>query len=156
MRIFILNGPNLDMLGSREPEKYGPQTLQDLEDVIQSTYPSHIFTFFQNNHEGNIIEQLHELANQPEAEGLIANFAGFTHSSVAIRDALHMLTIPKIEVHITNIHARESFRHQSITAGACDGVIAGFGFNSYLLAVRALELMGRTPSDQFGSRKASE
>jgi 3-dehydroquinate dehydratase-2 len=148
MRIFVLNGPNLDMLGKREPEKYGSQTLKDLEDLIRDTYPSHIFTFFQNNHEGNIIEQLHELMNQPEAEGLIANFAGFTHSSVAIRDALHMLSIPKIEVHITNIHAREPFRHQSITAGACNGVIAGFGFNSYLLAVRALELMHRPKSDQ--------
>ena len=155
MRIFVLNGPNLDMLGKREPEKYGSQTLKDLEDLIQSTFPSHIFTFFQNNHEGNIIEQLHELVHQPETEGLIGNFAGFTHSSVAIRDALHMISIPKIEVHITNIHAREQFRHTSLTAGACDGVIAGLGFNSYVLAVRALELMQRTKSDRTGARKVS-
>lgn len=151
MRIFVLNGPNLDMLGKREPDKYGSQSLAHLEELLQHTYPGYSFTFFQSNHEGNIIEQLHELMNQPESEGLIANFGGFTHSSVAIRDALHMLSIPKIEVHITNIHARESFRHQSLTAGACDGVIAGFGFNSYLLAIRALELMHRSGSGTSGS-----
>ena len=143
MRIFILNGPNLNMLGKREPETYGTDTLDDLYSLLQRTFPSHVFSFFQSNHEGDIIEQVHELVHQPEQEGLIGNFGGFTHTSVAIRDALSMLTIPKIEVHISNIHARESFRHTSLTAGACDGVIAGFGFQSYVLGVRALELILR-------------
>lgn len=143
MRIFVLNGPNLDMLGKREPETYGTETLDDLYDLLQTTFPSHVFSFFQSNHEGDIIEQVHELVHQPGQEGFIGNFGGFTHTSVAIRDALSMVEIPKIEVHISNIHARESFRHTSLTAGACNGVIAGFGFQSYVLGIRALEILHR-------------
>ena len=138
-----MNGPNLNMLGKREPETYGHETLEDLYKLLQKTFPSYVFSFFQSNHEGEIIEQIHELVHQPEQEGLIGNFGAFTHTSVAIRDALSMLKIPKVEVHISNIHARESFRHNSLTAGACNGVIAGFGFQSYVLGIRALEILHR-------------
>ncbi len=131
------------MLGKREPDTYGHETLDDLYKLLQTTFPSYVFSFFQSNHEGEIIEQIHELVHQPEQEGLIGNFGGFTHTSVAIRDALSMLKIPKVEVHISNIHARESFRHNSLTAGACNGVIAGFGFQSYVLGIRALETLHR-------------
>lgn len=140
MKLLVINGPNLDMLGKREPEKYGHKTLDSLKDLLKKAYPKHQFLFFQSNHEGAIIEKIHELVNDSDFDGVVGNFAGFTHTSVAIRDALHMLKIPKIEVHITNIHAREEFRHTSLTAGACTGVIAGLGFNSYVLAVKALEL----------------
>jgi len=141
MNILVINGPNLDMLGKREPEKYGDQTLESLEELLRNTYPDHSFTFFQSNHEGAIIEEIHKFVTYSDIDGAMANFGGFTHTSVAIRDALHMLNIPKVEIHITNIHAREAFRHKSITAGACNGVIAGFGFNSYILGVKALELL---------------
>ncbi|HKJ33192.1 MAG TPA: type II 3-dehydroquinate dehydratase [Balneolales bacterium] len=139
MNLLVINGPNLNMLGKREPEKYGNKTLGSLEELLKETYPDYHFTFFQSNREGDIIEKIHTLVNESDFDGVIGNFAGFTHTSVAIRDALHMLKIPKIEVHITNIHAREEFRHTSLTAGACDGVIAGLGFNSYVLAVKAIE-----------------
>jgi 3-dehydroquinate dehydratase II len=143
MRIFVLKGPNLNMLGKRDPKQYGSQTWDDIANLLIKSFPAHQFAFFQSNHEGEIIEQLHELVHQPEAEGFIGNFGGFTHTSVAIRDALDMLTIPKIEVHLSNIHAREGFRHTSLTAGVCKGLISGFGAHSYVLAVHALEYHNR-------------
>jgi 3-dehydroquinate dehydratase-2 len=139
MRIFVLNGPNLNMLGKRDPTQYGSLTWDDIAKMLIKTFPNHQFAFFQSNHEGEIIEQLHELVHQPEAEGFIGNFGGFTHTSVAIRDALDMLKIPKVEVHLSNIHAREAFRHTSLTAGVSNGLISGFGPQSYVLGVRALE-----------------
>lgn len=139
MRIFVLNGPNLNMLGKRDPTQYGSQTWDDISQLLIKTFPNHQFAFFQSNHEGEIIEQLHELVNQPEAEGFIGNFGGYTHTSVAIRDALDMLTIPKVEVHLSNIHAREAFRHTSLTGGVCNGLISGFGAHSYVLGVQAIE-----------------
>ncbi len=139
MRIFVLNGPNLNMLGKRDPTQYGSLTWDDIANLLIQSFSGHQFAFFQSNHEGEIIEQLHELVHQPEAEGFIGNFGGFTHTSVAIRDALDMLNIPKVEVHLSNIHAREAFRHTSLTAGVCNGLISGFGAQSYVLAVRALE-----------------
>lgn len=146
MNIFILNGPNLNKLGSREPEKYGTGSLSDLEQYLKERFPAHAFEFFQSNFEGAIVEAIHKLADQQDIDGLIGNFAAYTHTSVAIRDALQLLQVPKIEVHLTNIHARESFRHRSLTAGACNGVIAGFGFQSYALAVTALEGLVSGPS----------
>lgn len=139
MKIFVLNGPNLNRLGSREPEKYGTETLPDLENYLKERFSMHAFEFFQSNSEGAIIDTIQKLAEDSDFDGLIGNFAAFTHTSVAIRDALQLLSIPKVEVHLTNIHAREEFRHQSLTAGACDGVVAGFGFQSYVLGVKALE-----------------
>lgn len=138
MRIFVINGPNLNMLGKRDPQHYGSQTLDDIAALLERSFPEMVFSFFQSNHEGELIEQVHELVHQPEQEGLICNFGAFTHTSIAIRDALDMVTIPKVEVHLSNIHARETFRHTSYTAGVCLGQISGFGAYSYVLAVQAI------------------
>lgn len=126
------------MLGKRDPQHYGSQTLDDIAALLERSFPEMVFSFFQSNHEGELIEQVHELVHQPEQEGLICNFGAFTHTSIAIRDALDMVTIPKVEVHLSNIHARETFRHTSYTAGVCLGQISGFGAYSYVLAVQAI------------------
>ncbi len=144
MRIFVINGPNLNMLGKRDPQHYGSLSLEDIHRLLEKTYPSMVFSFFQSNHEGELIEQLHELVHQPEQEALICNFGGLTHTSVALRDALEMVQIPKVEVHLSNIHAREDFRHRSLTAAACIGQISGFGAYSYVLAVQAILNASRT------------
>ena len=127
------------MLGKREANHYGTGTLDELKESIKKEHPNHTFTFFQSNHEGELVDFIQSLVHKKNAGAVIANFGGLTHTSVSIRDALALLTIPKIEVHLSNIHAREEFRHTSRTAGACNGVIAGFGFQSYHLAVNAVE-----------------
>lgn len=139
MNILILNGPNLNLLGEREPEIYGSTTLSDIEILLQAEFPAHQFVFFQSNHEGELIERLHSAFRDSELGGVVINPGGFSHTSVALRDALSALRIPKVEVHLSNIHARESFRHTSLTAGACQGLISGFGVDSYRLGIRALE-----------------
>lgn len=139
MIIGVVNGPNLNMLGKREAEHYGTGTLDDLQAEMQEKWPEHIFVFYQSNHEGELVDFLQKRITEKDVQGLIANFGGLTHTSVAIRDALAMLDVPKVEVHLSNIHGREEFRHISRTAGAANGVIAGFGFLSYHLAVTALE-----------------
>jgi len=141
MKIAVINGPNLNMLGKREAGHYGTGTLAELMEELKSTHSTHEFLFFQSNHEGELVDFIQKRAVDTDIDALIANFGGLTHSSVSIRDALALLHIPKIEVHLSNIHAREEFRHTSITAGACNGVIAGFGFQSYHLAVKAIEGM---------------
>ncbi|MCA1802664.1 MAG: type II 3-dehydroquinate dehydratase [Rhodothermaceae bacterium] len=141
MRIFVVNGPNLNMLGKREPELYGHQTLEDLESILQEAFGQHSFEFFQSNHEGDLISQLQRLPLSNAYDAVLINPGGLSHTSVSLRDSLSMLSVPKVEVHISNIHAREEFRHHSITAGACDAVIAGLGFDSYSLGVRAAELI---------------
>lgn len=138
MNITVINGPNLNMLGKREAGHYGTGTLAELESGLRTNHPTITFTFFQSNDEGDLIDYIQGLVSEnSKTDAVIANFGGYTHTSVAIRDALAILDIPVIEVHLSNIHARESFRHQSLTAGAADGVIAGFGFLSYQLAVDA-------------------
>ncbi len=139
MNILILNGPNLNLLGEREPEIYGSTTLSDIEILLQAEFPAHQFVFFQSNHEGELIERLHSAFRDSDMGGVVINPGGFSHTSVALRDALSALRIPKVEVHLSNIHARESFRHTSLTAGACQGLISGFGLDSYRLGIRALE-----------------
>lgn len=141
MKIAVINGPNLNMLGKREARHYGTGTLSELMETLKSTHPTHQFLFFQSNHEGELVDFIQKRATDNDIDALIGNFGGLTHTSVSVRDALALLHIPKIEVHLSNIHAREEFRHTSITAGACNGVIAGFGFQSYHLAVKALEAM---------------
>lgn len=148
MRVFVINGPNLNMLGKRDPKHYGSAGLDELENQLKHSFPSIGFTFFQSNSEKEIIEQVHELVNQPEAEGLLINAGGLTHTSVILRDALDMVSIPKVEVHLSNIHAREGFRHQSLTGGVCDGIISGFGFHSYILGVYALLQLNRTRNSE--------
>jgi len=139
MRIIVINGPNLNMLGKREADHYGTGTMDELMKSLKENHPNHTFEFFQSNHEGELVDFIQSLVVKNYAEAIIANFGGLTHTSVSIRDALALLDIPKIEVHLSNIHAREEFRHTSRTAGACNGVIAGFGFHSYHLAVNAVE-----------------
>ncbi|MDZ7695269.1 MAG: type II 3-dehydroquinate dehydratase [Balneolaceae bacterium] len=138
MKLFILNGPNLNMLGKRDKEQYGSDTLADIQILIKKKYPNHDFTFFQSNSEGEIVSAIHKLMHG-EFEGLVANFGAYTHTSVAIRDALEMLAVPAVEVHLSNIHAREEFRHQTLTGAVSSGIIAGFGKYSYLLGIQAVE-----------------
>ncbi|HML09051.1 MAG TPA: type II 3-dehydroquinate dehydratase [Xanthobacteraceae bacterium] len=147
--VYILNGPNLDLLGSREPEIYGRATLADVEKLCRATAEQHglAVEFRQSNHEGAIIDWIHE-ARAREAAGLIINAAGLTHSSVAILDALLAMAAPVIEVHISNIHAREPFRRHSYISRAARAVICGFGIDGYALAIHGLAAMiggsGRT------------
>jgi 3-dehydroquinate dehydratase-2 len=138
MKIAILNGPNLNMLGKRDAEQYGTATLDDIQSLITESFPDHQFTFTQSNLEGELVSAIQSLVNG-DTDGLAANFGGYTHTSVAIRDALELLAIPVVEVHLSNIHAREAFRETSITGAVADGVITGFGQHSYVLGICALE-----------------
>lgn len=140
MKIFVINGPNLDFLGIREPEVYGTETLSDIEKSIQ-TYTQvtgHEVSFFQSNSESTLIEFIHQ-AYHENVDGLIINPAAFTHYSYALHDAIKAVGIPTVEVHLSNIHSREPFRQKSVIAPACVGQIAGFKKIGYILAVQALE-----------------
>jgi 3-dehydroquinate dehydratase II len=137
MRILVLNGPNLNRLGKREPEIYGTITLADLESALADAFPNVRFQFSQSNHEGELINSLHA-AGDEGLDGVVINPAGFSHTSVALRDAIASIDVPVIEVHISNIHAREPFRHHSLTASASSGVITGLGLRGYHLAVQYL------------------
>lgn len=139
MNIMVINGPNLNMLGHRESEHYGTLTLSDIETSLIETFLQVNFTFYQSNHEGDLIDKLHQVSTESTLNGILLNFGAFTHTSVALRDALSILKIPKVEVHLSNIHARESFRHTSLTGAVCNGIIAGFGVQSYILGIRALQ-----------------
>lgn len=136
--VFVLNGPNLNLLGLREPEIYGHDTLDDiagrLEDRAQSLGLQ--IDMRQSNHEGHLVDWLHQ-ANGLPARAVLLNAGGFTHTSVAIHDAIKAITVPVIEVHLSNPHAREEFRHHSFVGRAARGTIAGFGALSYLLALDA-------------------
>ena len=136
MNINIINGPNLNLLGVREPEKYGHSSFESYIKVLRELYPGMVFTYFQSNVEGELINQIQN--SDKSSNGIILNAGGYTHTSVAIHDAIAAIKVPVIEVHITNIHAREEFRHTSIISGNCRGSIAGFGLDSYRLAVEAL------------------
>jgi 3-dehydroquinate dehydratase-2 len=135
MKLLVLNGPNLNLLGAREPEKYGSDSLAALQKSLTSRFPDVELTFFQSNHEGELIDQLHA-ATSNGTGGIIFNPGGYTHTSVAIRDAIAAIDVPVVEVHITNIASRESFRHVSVTSGPTVGQISGFGLEGYALAVR--------------------
>jgi 3-dehydroquinate dehydratase-2 len=137
--IFVLNGPNLNMLGKREPGIYGGKTLQDIEADCRAAGKELGFEidFRQSNHEGTLIDWFHE-AND-KAAGVAINAGAYTHTSIALHDAIKAISIPVIELHISNVHAREEFRHKSMIAPACKGVIAGFGPHSYILALQALK-----------------
>jgi 3-dehydroquinate dehydratase-2 len=133
MKIYVINGANLNLLGTREPEIYGTQTLADINKNIAEKFPACQFEFFQSNHEGAIIDKLHEV--QTCANGVIINAGAYTHYSYAIRDAISAIGIPVIEVHISNIYAREEFRHKSVLSEVCKGVICGFGAAGYSMAI---------------------
>jgi 3-dehydroquinate dehydratase-2 len=137
-KIAILNGPNLDRLGKREPEIYGHASLADLEQALRAEFGATAqLEFFQSNHEGALIDRIAGLADA-RCDGLVINGGAFTHTSVALRDALLSAHLPAVEVHISNIYQREAFRHQSLTAPACVAVISGLGLEGYHAAVRFL------------------
>jgi 3-dehydroquinate dehydratase II len=136
--IAILNGPNLDRLGKREPEIYGRTTLADLEAQLRAEFGAAVqLEFFQSNHEGALIDKIAALADA-KITGIVINPGAFTHTSVALRDALAGAALPAIEVHISNIYKREEFRHKSLTAPVCAAVISGLGLEGYFAAVRFL------------------
>lgn len=147
--ILVLHGPNLNFLGKREPEIYGKNTLDDINAILEKKAAELGLTLriFQSNSEGGIIDIIQQNC---DVSGIIINPAAYTHTSIAIRDAIVSTGIPTIEVHLSNIHAREEFRHRSIIAPVCIGQICGFGLNSYILALEALK---RYIIDQIDSRR---
>jgi 3-dehydroquinate dehydratase II len=137
MQIKIINGPNLNLLGTREPDKYGHSSFEDYFLMLKSRFPDIRFDYFQSNIEGEIINEIQK--DGFTVDGIILNAAGYTHTSVSIGDAIASIDTPVIEVHITNISAREDFRHTSLIGRNCAGSISGFGLDSYRLAVEALK-----------------
>ena len=137
--IYVLNGPNLNLLGTREPETYGHATLADVEALCAATATQFGLTADcrQSNREGELVDFIHE-AHAKKAAGIVINAGGYSHTSIALHDALKAVKVPAIEVHITNIHARESFRHHSFTAMAAVAILAGFGIDGYRLAITGL------------------
>ena len=139
MKVLVINGPNLNLLGVREPGVYGSESLEMIETELKQEAARLNITLdcYQSNHEGDIIDALHRAMS--EEEGVILNAGALTHYSYALRDAIAAIKIPVIEVHMSNIHAREEFRHTSVIAPVCVGSIAGFGKNSYILALQAIK-----------------
>lgn len=136
--ILVLNGPNLSRLGKREPEIYGSSTLDDINKGLVNAFPGVSFEFFQSEEEGELLEKLFHCEDQGGYSGVILNAGALTHYSIALRDAISAISIPVIEVHLSNIYAREEFRRTSVISEVCTGVISGFGANSYHLGVRGL------------------
>ena len=141
MVIHIINGPNLNLVGTREPEVYGNQSLDQYLRELIGLYPEHSIDVFQSNIEGEIVDRLQQVGFD-DCE-IVLNAGGYTHTSVAIADAVAAITAPVVEVHISNIYSREPFRHKSLLSPVCKGIIAGFGLDSYRIAVTAL-LSGKT------------
>ena len=137
-KVLVLHGPNLNLLGKREPGIYGRKTLEDINSYLipAGSELGLEVQCFQSNHEGELIDRLHQA--QDGSDGIIFNPGGYTHTSVALRDAVASISIPVVEVHLSNIHAREEFRHRSLISPVCKGTITGFGWLSYLLALHAL------------------
>ena len=131
MRIQIINGPNINLLGKREPEIYGHETFEDYLQKLRASYPQLQIDYFQSNIEGELIDKIHEVGF--DNVGVILNAGAYTHTSIALHDAIKAITAPVIEVHISNVHKREEFRHKSMISCACSGIICGFGLDSYRL-----------------------
>lgn len=137
-KILILNGPNLNLLGRREPTVYGHRSFYDFLDELRQHMEGRAeLTYFQSNSEGALIDRLHE-AGFGEVDGIVFNAGAYTHTSIALADAIRGIETPVVEVHISNVHQREEFRHRSMLAAACKGVICGFGLDSYRLAIEAM------------------
>lgn len=137
MKIQIINGPNLNLLGKREPGIYGNKGFESYFAELQQRYPDIELSYYQSNHEGGLIDKIHEVGFT--FDGIVLNAGAYTHTSVALLDALKAVSTPAIEVHISNVHQREEFRHKSLISAGCKGVICGFGLDSYRLAIEALK-----------------
>ncbi len=137
MKILILNGPNLNLLGRREPNVYGRTTMEQCLDDLRRRYPVVEISYFQSNHEGELIDRLQEVGFG-EVDGVVLNAGAYTHTSLALADCIRGIEVPVIEVHISNVHQREEFRHHSFISSACRGVICGFGLDSYRLGIEAI------------------
>ena len=136
MKIQIINGPNINLLGKREPSVYGSTSFEDYLVRLRQRYPQVQIDYFQSNVEGFMIDKIHEVGFS--YDGIILNAGAYTHTSIALQDAIRAVTTPVVEVHISNVHSREDFRHHSMISAACKGVILGFGLDSYRLAIEAL------------------
>lgn len=136
MRIQIINGPNINLLGKREPSIYGSESFEDYLVRLRARYPEVEISYYQSNIEGEMINKIHGVGFN--YDGIILNAGAYTHTSIALQDAIRAVTAPVIEVHISNVHQREEFRHKSMISCACKGVICGFGLDSYRLGVEAL------------------
>jgi 3-dehydroquinate dehydratase-2 len=133
-KIIIINGPNLNLLGKREPEIYGNQTFEQFFETLKTDFPNVALEYFQSNHEGALLDKIHEIGFS--YDGIILNAGAYTHTSIALADAISGIRTPVIEVHISNIHAREAFRHHSFLASKCKGSIVGLGLKGYALAIQ--------------------
>ena len=138
MEILIINGPNLNLLGKREPHIYGSESFEDYLEILKNRFPEIHLSYFQSNHEGEIIDRIQQVLKE-DLKGMVINLGAFTHYSYAIYDALRMVNVPAVEVHISHIYQRESFRHTSVTAAACEGLITGLGKEGYSLAIQWLK-----------------
>lgn len=136
MRIQIINGPNLNLLGIREPEIYGHSGFMEYLDVLRKDYPDVQLDYYQSNIEGELINKIHEVGFS--VSGIVLNAGAYTHYSIALLDAIKSIDSPVVEVHVSNVYKREEFRHNSVIAPACKGTICGFGLDSYRLAIEAL------------------
>ena len=136
MKIQIINGPNINLLGKREPGIYGARSFEDYLQELRQRYPQVEIEYYQSNVEGEMINKIHEVGF--DYDGIVLNAGAYTHTSIALQDAIRAVTSPVIEVHISNVHQREEFRHKSMIACACVGVICGFGLDSYRLGIEAL------------------
>lgn len=136
MKIQIINGPNLNLLGKREPSVYGNQSFEEFFEVLQTRYPQLELHYYQSNVEGELINKLHEVGFT--FDGIILNAGAYTHTSVALHDALGAIKTPTVEVHISNVYAREEFRHKSLITSKCVGLLTGFGMEGYALAIQYL------------------
>lgn len=141
MKILIINGPNLNLLGKREPDIYGHASFDDYLQQLRQRYPEVELHYYQSNVEGLLIDEMQRVGFH--FDGIVLNAGAYTHTSVALHDCIRAITCPVVEVHISNVHQREAFRHTSLISAACKGVICGFGLDSYRLAVEALLEMKR-------------
>jgi 3-dehydroquinate dehydratase-2 len=135
MKVLIINGPNLNLLGKREPEIYGGKSFEEYLQELRELYPQITIDYYQSNVEGGLINKIHEVGF--EDTYILLNAGAYTHTSIALYDAIKAISAPVIEIHISNVHQRESFRHHSMISAACDGVICGFGLDSYRLGIEA-------------------
>ncbi len=138
MNILIINGPNLNLLGKREPEIYGTVSFEDYFEQLKLQFNNISLSYFQSNSEGAIIDAIHSAGYEKAIDGIVLNAGAYSHYSIAIADAISSVKIPVVEVHISNVYAREEMRHKSVLSGVCKGVIVGFGLQSYELAITAL------------------